>query len=63
MTDADLANGSSGVITIQMTTPPADTTGMTSPSSVGKLSISSDNGVPVSATIRFSRCGDYKVAA
>jgi hypothetical protein len=68
MTDADLANGVSGVITRQLTTPNTQTALMTAPTSAPKLSVTSDaptivasDNLPVSATIRFSRCTDAKV--
>jgi len=62
MTDKDLSNGNGTTITVQMITPPTNTTGMTAPGATQKIFVGSDSGVPVSATFRFSRCTDEKVS-
>ena len=72
MTDKDLTNGSGGSLTLQLVTPNDNTTGFTSPTSQLKLLVSGDSPanaiepsnapIPVSQTVRFSRCSNQKVS-
>lgn len=68
MSDGDLANGVSGKISATLFTPNTDTTGMTTPTNAIKITLGSDaptiqggTKLPVSETVRISRCTMQKV--